>query len=220
MKNGNYEIIAGERRWRASKLAGLSEIPSIIMEADEVQSAQMALIENVQREDLNAYEEAKAYKALVDDFGMSQEDVAKKVGKSRPAVANSMRLLDLPPDVADLLISEALSAGHCRALLALNDKREMLPLALKAVKKNYSVREIESAVRKINAGPAEKAETEEGVSVDYYAELERRARDMSGRRIKIVSSKNVKTVQIEWTDGNDLENILSAVCGKSVIEEE
>lgn len=220
LKNGNYEIIAGERRWRASKLAGLSEVPVIIMDADEIASAQIALVENVQREDLNPYEEAQAYRSLIEDFGVSQEDVSKMVGKSRPAIANSIRLLDLPKEVIDLLVKKDLSAGHCRTLLGLNDKSETVPLANKAVKKGMSVRELELAVKKINRQEKAPGPDTQGLSVDYKAELERRVMALSGRRIKISDAKGRKTVQIEYTSDEDLEALLSALCGRSVIEEE
>ena len=221
LKNGSYEIIAGERRWRAAKLAGLSEVPCIIMDADEILAAEVALVENVQREDLNPYEEAMAYRSLISDFGMSQEEVSKMVGKSRPAVANSLRLLDLPKEVLELLNKNELSAGHCRALLGLRDRSEIYPLALRICKKALSVREVESLVKKINKQGAsgEAAAEAEKPLVDYVAELERRATELSGRRIKIISGASKRAVQIEYTSDEDLENILSTVCGKSIIEE-
>lgn len=221
LKNGSFEIIAGERRWRAAKLAGLSEVPCIIMDADEILAAELALVENVQREDLNAYEEATAYRSLINDFGLSQEEVSKKVGKSRPAVANSLRLLDLPKEVLDMLNKNELTAGHCRALLGLRDREEIYPLALRILKKNLSVREVESLVKKINKEGVrrEDADVEEKLLVDYKAELERRATELSGRRIKILNSASKRAVQIEYTSDEDLEHILSTVCGKSIIEE-
>ncbi len=220
MKNGTYEIIAGERRWRAAKLAGLSEVPCIVMDADEISAAEIAIVENVQREDLNPYEEASAYRALADDFGLSQEEISKMVGKSRPAVANSLRLLDLPKEVIDLLAKNALSAGHCRALLGLRNKDDIYALALKTVKKNLSVRETEALVKKMNrADTASETEEKEKPLVNYIAELERRAMELSGRRVKIVEGRSKKTVQIEYTSEEDLETILAAVCGKAIIEE-
>lgn len=219
--NGSYEIIAGERRWRASKLAGLSEVPVIIMDADEIAAAQIALIENVQREDLNPYEEAEAYRALSEDFGVSQEEISKMVGKSRPAIANSLRLLDLPKEVIELLTKKELSAGHCRTLLGLNDRSQIVPLAQKTVKKGMSVRELELTVKRINrkervAEDVARAE----VSVDYRAELERRATSLSGRRIKISDAKGRKQITVEYTSDGDLEALLSAICGRNIVEEE
>ena len=152
--DGFYEIIAGERRWRASKLAGLTEVPVIVIEADELKAAQVALIENIQREDLNPIEEAMAYAELIRSYGMRQEDAARQLGKSRSAVANAMRLLDLPDEVLDMIKSGELSAGHGRTLLALNDKSRMGPLVQKIVKRHLSVREAEAAVRRENRAAA------------------------------------------------------------------
>ncbi len=223
MKNGTYEIIAGERRWRAAKLAGLSEVPCIIMDADEIMAAEVAIVENVQREDLNAYEESLAYRSLIDDFGLSQEEVSKMVGKSRPAVANSLRLLDLPKEVLELLSKNEISAGHCRTLLGLKSKEEIYPLALRIIKKNLSVREAESLVKKINRQNERENDGEDDVEekplVDYRAELERRAMELSGRRIKINDRAGRRSVQIEYTSDEDLENILASICGKQIIEE-
>ena len=219
--NGSYEIIAGERRWRASKLAGLSEVPVIIMDADEIAAAQIALIENVQREDLNPYEEAEAYRALSEDFGVSQEEISKMVGKSRPAIANSLRLLDLPKEVIELLTKKELSAGHCRTLLGLNDRSQIVPLAQKTVKKGMSVRELELTVKRINRKERVTEDVARAeVSVDYRAELERRATSLSGRRIKISDAKGRKQITVEYTSDGDLEALLSAICGRNVVEEE
>ena len=217
--NGSYEIIAGERRWRASKLAGLSEVPVIIMDADEIAAAQIALVENVQREDLNPYEEAQAYRSLAEDFGVSQEEISKMVGKSRPAIANSLRLLDLPKEVIDLLTRKELSAGHCRTLLGLNDRSRIVPLAQKAVKKGMSVRDLELTVKRMNR-KEKTVSPEEGIRIDYRAELERRATSLSGRRIKISDAKGKKQITVEYTSDKDLESLLSVICGQSIVEEE
>jgi ParB family chromosome partitioning protein len=223
MKNSSYEIIAGERRWRASKLAGLSEVPCIIMDADEIQAAQVALVENVQREDLNPYEEAMAYKALVDDFGLSQEEVSKMVGKSRPAITNSMRLLDLPDEITELLVKGELSAGHCRTLLGLQNRDDMYKLAVRMIKRNMSVRDAEAAVKKLNrdnADPGHEREQSGKLVINYREELEKRAMSLSGRRIKISDGRGKKSIQVEYTDEADLEALLSLICGKSILEEE
>ena len=223
LKGGSYEIIAGERRWRASKLAGLSEIPCIVMDADEVKAAQFAIVENVQREDLNPYEEAMAYRALSDDFGMTQEEISKIVGKSRPAVANSLRLLDLPKEASELLVKGALSAGHCRTLLGLKNKNDIYPLAQKIVKNDMSVRDAELAVKKLNEADGKSADDggddRRPVVVNYYAEIAKRATEASGRKIKITSSGKRRSVTVDYTDDEDLENLLSAICGRSLIEE-
>lgn len=223
-QEGFYQIIAGERRWRASKQAGLTEIPAIIVEADELKAAQYALIENLQREDLDAWEEAAAYNKLIHDFGLSQEDVAGTLGRSRSAVANSLRLLDLPDEVTELLRARKLSAGHCRALLGLRDRTKMLPLAEKAVNRNLSVREVESAVKTANRAYLAEMRAaggdENGVRVDYLAELETRATSMIGRRLRIQTGKRRKIISIEYQNDADLEELLLKICGEGIIEKE
>ena len=216
---GMYQIIAGERRWRASKLAGLLEIPAIVMDADDLTTAQIALIENIQRTDLNPYEEACAYRDLAKGFGLTQEEVSARLGKSRSAVANSLRLLDLPDPVAELLRSGELSAGHCRALLGLKDRSNMEKLAKKIVAKNLSVRETEAAVRALNKARPKKEEDDEEVRVDYTNELERRVTDLCGRYCRITSKGRRKTVTVEYGGEDDLEELLSAICGKNITEE-
>ena len=215
---GTYEIIAGERRWRASRLAGLTEIPALIMEADELKAAQVALIENIQREDLNPFEEAAAYAELMRTHGMSQEEVAVRLGKSRSAVANAVRLLDLPEDVAELIRSGKLSAGHGRTLLGLRDRSVMLPLANKIIKRNLSVRETEAAVKRENRAFSGKSEerADDAVTVNYAAELESRVSSATGRRVRILSGKSRKVVQIEYSDNEDLEELLAKLCGGAV----
>ena len=218
---GFYQIIAGERRWRASKLAGLSEVPVIVVDADELQTAQFALIENLQREDLDAWEEGAAYSRLMRDFGLTQEEVSVKLGKSRSAVANSLRLLDLPEDVVELLRSKQLSAGHCRALLGLKDKEQMFALANRAVARNLSVREVEAAVKAANRTRKEEngPEVDGGVRVDYLAELEKRATSMIGRRVAIQSGKRKKILTVEYQTNEDLEELLTKLCGNEIIEQ-
>ncbi len=216
---GFYQIIAGERRWRASKLAGLTEIPAIVMEADDLKTAQIALIENIQRENLNAYEEAKAYRALIDQFELTQEDVAGRLGKSRSSIANSLRLLDLPEEISDLLQSDKLSAGHCKALLGLRDRSKLRALAEKIINNNLSVREAEALVRKANK--PEKSDEEEIVplKVDYVAELEKKVTGLTGRYCKIQTKGQRKTISIEYGGEGDLEKLLSILCGKDITAE-
>ena len=218
---GFYQIIAGERRWRASKLAGLSEVPVIVVDADELQTAQFALIENLQREDLDAWEEGAAYSRLMRDFGLTQEEVSVKLGKSRSAVANSLRLLDLPEDVVELLRSKQLSAGHCRALLGLKDKGQMFALANRAVVRNLSVREVEAAVKTANRTRKEEngPEVDGGVRVDYLAELEKRATSLIGRRVAIQAGKRKKILTVEYQTNEDLEELLTKLCGNEIIEQ-
>ena len=217
---GMYEIIAGERRWRASRLAGLSEIPAIVMEADELKAAQVALIENIQRENLNPFEEAGAYDELMRTYGMSQEEVAAKLGKSRSAVANAVRLLDLPDEVSELIRAGKLSAGHGRTLLGLKNRDVMLPLANKIIKRNLSVRETEAAVKRENRQLAQGDDSPviEGVTVNYIEELERRVTSITGKRVRIISGKGRHIVQIEYADNGDLEELLERICGAKITE--
>ena len=217
---GFYQIIAGERRWRASKQAGLTEVPVIVVDADELQTAQFALIENLQREDLDAWEEAVAYSRLMRDFGLTQEEVSGKLGKSRSTIANALRLLDLPEDVADLLRSKQLSAGHCRALLGLKDKEQMFALANRAVLRNLSVREVEAAVKAANRNrKAEITPADDVVRVDYLAELEKRATSLIGRRVAIQAGKRKKILTVEYQTNEDLEELLLRLCGNEIIEQ-
>ncbi|MBE6588306.1 MAG: ParB/RepB/Spo0J family partition protein [Ruminococcaceae bacterium] len=218
---GMYQIIAGERRWRASKLAGLSEIPAIIMEADELHTAELALIENLQRENLNPYEEAEAFRMLMTGFDLTQEEVSARLGKSRSAVANALRLLELPECVAQYLRDGTLSAGHCRALLGLKKREGIQALAERVIARNLSVRETEAAVKAQNRADSQKAKTVEAepVSVDYVAELEKRVTGLSGRYCKISTKGSRKTVTIEYGGEGDLEALLSAICGAKITED-
>lgn len=216
---GRYQIIAGERRWRASKLAGLSEIPAIILEADDLKVAQIALIENLQRENLNAYEEAQAYKALSDEYSLTQEEISLKIGKSRSAVANSLRLLDLPDEISQLLREDKLSAGHCRALLGLKDRKMAMALAEKMIARGMSVRDAEALVRSANKKKPEKDDDElDAIVVDYTAELEKKVTGLTGRYCKIQSKGARKTVSFEFADDEDLEEILSLICKVDIKE--
>lgn len=216
----SYEIIAGERRWRAAKMAGLNEIPAVILDGDELKTAQVAVIENVQREDLNAVEEALAYKALIDRFALTQDQVAKQVGKSRPAVANILRLLDLPEEVLELLKGGDLSAGHARALLGLNDPEQMLPLAQKIIEKGLSVRDVERTIRLLNYEPDESEDDEPMQRRAYMKDLEHRAVTVLGRRVKIVKSAKKKVVELAYSDDEDLEALLKAICGQDFFAQE
>ncbi len=220
---GYYQIIAGERRWRASKLAGLDEIPAIIMQTDELEAAEIAIIENIQRQDLNPYEEATAYKALIDQYGLTQEEVSEKVGKSRSAIANSMRLLDLPDDVLEMLKTGDISAGHARALLGLKNKDIIVDTAEQILVRSLSVRDTEGLVKKLNKEyekgllPKEENESEE-IEVDYIKDLEKRAMHITGKRVKIKNKGKVSTVEIDFYGNDDLEDILIKLCGKDIIE--
>lgn len=220
-----YAIVAGERRWRAAKLAALNEIPAIVVEMDEKTAAEVALIENIQREDLNPIEEAEAYETLAREYRLTQEDIAARVGKSRSAIANTMRLLDLPADVRALVMNGTLSAGHARALLALISPDLMLTLAEKAVENGYSVREMEDEVRRTNKMLTE-AQKENGeepenapLRIDYVKELERKIISTLGRKVKLCTKGVKKSVTLYFEDNDDLENLLEQLCGKEFLEQ-
>ena len=219
-----YEIIAGERRWRAAKLAGLDEIPAVVLDGDDLKIAQVSIIENIQREDLNAVEEALAYQGLMERFGLTQDQVSKQVGKSRSAVANLLRLLDLPDNVLEMLKNAEISAGHARALLGLNDEEHISALAQNIVERELSVREVESAVKKLNSVP-EKVEIENADEVNatvmtriHLRELEKRSRETLGRKVKIVNTPKKRVVEITFDSDEDLETLLSNVCGASIFD--
>lgn len=219
---GSFEIVAGERRWRAAKMAGLTEIPAVVLDGDDMKIAQVALIENVQREDLNVVEEALGYQTLMDKFDMTQEEVARQVGKSRPAITNLLRLLDLPEEVLALLRSGELSAGHARALLGLRDP-ELIPLfANRAVAKGLSVRDVETMVRRQNAEPAETLPDIDGGTQNkvYMKDLERRTREALGRKVKITQNDKKKSIELYYDDDEDMEALLTALCGKDFFKAE
>ncbi len=219
---GTYEIIAGERRWRAAKMAGLSEIPAVILEGDDLKASQIAVIENIQREDLNPVEEALAYEALINRFGLTQEQVAKQVGKSRSAITNNLRLLDLPDEVLELLRANELSAGHARALLGLNNPEQMAPLAQKIIEKGLSVRDVERTVRLMNYEPDSLDEEEQNELSQrkvYMRDLEHRAVRILGRRVKILKTNKKKVVELAYSDDDDLEELLKVICGSDFFAE-
>ena len=215
-----YEIIAGERRWRASKMAGLTEIPAVIFDGDELKAAQVALIENIQREDLNALEEAMGYGALIEKFGLTQDQVAKQVGKSRSAVANTLRLLDLPDEVLELLKKDSISEGHARALLGLKNDELIIENAYKVVDKNLTVRETETLVSRINN--AREGAIEERVHPQikvHMKELEHRATSALGRKVRISRSTHKKVLELSYNDDEDLEALLKSLCGDNIFAE-
>ena len=215
-----YQIIAGERRFRASKLAGLTEIPAIVLEKDDKKAAEIALIENVQREDLNPLEEALGYKALAEEYGMTQEELSQKVGKSRSAIANTLRLLDLPDEILTLVASKELSAGHARTLLGLKDKDNMILLAQRAVEDDLSVRVLEELVKKYNKPTKPTKEEDEPIPVvDYFRELEIRVQSYLGRKVKIEGKGKKKSIILSYEDNEDLDEILKLLCGDNFLNE-
>ncbi len=222
-QEGFYQIIAGERRWRASKMAGLTEIPAVIVDADELTAARYSLIENLQREDLDPWEEATAYQRLLEEFHLRQEDLAAFLGKSRSAIANTLRLLDLPEEIVALLREGKLSAGHCRALLSYRDTEKVLPLAQKIMLRNLSVRETENMVKNANraymaAQRSQGLADEDTVRVDYAAELAHRATAAIGRTVQIKAGKRRKILSVEYQNDDDLADLLYRLCGGNIID--
>lgn len=224
---GTYEIIAGERRWRAAKIAGLSEIPAVVLDSDELKTAQVALIENLQRENLNAIEEAMAYDALIEKFDLTQDQIAKQVGKSRSAVANTLRLLDLPDAIAEMVKEGKLSAGHARTLLPLEDPEVMETAANRIIARSLSVRDAEALVKRLIA----QAEMAKQIDLDsdkglekltriHMKELERRSQTTLGRRVRITNSDKKKTVELAFEDNEDLELLLKLLCGQDFFKNE
>ena len=217
---GRYQIIAGERRFRASKLAGLTEIPAIVLDKDDRAAAQIALIENIQREDLNPLEEALAYRALKDEYDMTQEELSEKLGKSRSAIANSIRLLDLPEPILTMVAAKELSAGHARTLLGVKDREDMILLAQIAAEHDLSVRQLEEEVKKINRPKkTPKVTDDEPPLVDYFREIELRIQRQLGRKAKIEDKGKKKTLTLYYEDNEDLDDLLKVICGNDFLDE-
>lgn len=213
-----YRIIAGERRWRAARMAGLSEIPVVIMDADEQKSAEMALVENIQRENLNPIEEAEAIEALMDEFGLTQDEASKRIGRSRSSVANLLRLLDLPDSVREYVSSGALSAGHAKAILALENKDRTEEAAKTVIAAEMSVRDTEKLIRKMNAEKLNVDKPAPAEGINYTRELERKVEKALGRRVKIKENGKLSNISIGYTDYEDLEKVLLALCGKDFVD--
>ncbi|MDO5783949.1 MAG: ParB/RepB/Spo0J family partition protein [Eubacteriales bacterium] len=217
--NGYYQIVAGERRWRAARRAGLDTIPAMVIDADEQTMMELALIENLQREDLNPMEEAEGYRALIDQFGMKQETVAERVGRSRSAVANSLRLLSLDENIRRMVAEGTLSSGHARAVLAVQDTEKRLAAAKTMTETGMSVRQAEAYVKKLNKPETEETEgTEQKAQLrefqpDYYAELQRKLEGTMGRRVRIDHKKNKGKITLEYYGDDDLERLVEALAG-------
>lgn len=208
LADGGYQLIAGERRWRASRMAGLTEVPVVIREMSDSEAMELALVENLQREDLNPIEEAQGLALLMETYGLTQEQAAKRVGKSRPAVANSMRLLSLPQDVLAMVERGELSAGHARTILALENSGQITALANEIIKKNLSVRETERAVKALLKGDAKKEKRVKKRDT-YYDEVELAVSQSLGRKAKVsLSGGNKGTLEIEFFGKEDLSKLL------------
>lgn len=207
--NGYYQIIAGERRWRAARIAELREIPAVIIEADDRKVMELALIENLQRQDLNPVEEAMGYRSLMEDYGLTQEDAAKQVGKSRPAVANALRLLNLPEKVLEMVRGGELTAGHARAVLSLKTVKMQEQAAQKIAALGLSVRQAELLCKNMAKEPAPVKEPT--LAVDYVAECEKNLSKHLGRGVKIVNGKRKGRFELEFYGQDDLQVLLDAL---------
>ncbi|MBR6567787.1 MAG: ParB/RepB/Spo0J family partition protein [Clostridia bacterium] len=215
ISDGGYQLIAGERRWRASRMAGLTQVPVVIREMSDSEAMELALIENLQREDLNPIEEAEGFKLLMDTYSLTQEQAAERVGKSRPAVANALRLLSLPAKVIVLLKEGKLSSGHARALLPLKDEKTMLLLCKEIEEKDLSVRETEKIVKNLLSDKKEKKEKKPKKRDPYYDECELSIREALGRKANINLAKGDKgTIEIEFFGKDDLKKILKSLAGE------
>ncbi len=210
LPNGGYQIVAGERRWRAAKIAGISEVPVRIMELSDEETAQIALIENLQRENLNPIEEAMGYRQLIDTYGMKQEDVAKKVGRARSSVANSLRLLELPDEVKDLVCQGSLSQGHCKALITLDNDKRKIELANKVVKNGISVRALEKLVKSENEIKSEKPENLMQKDT-FLAESQIFLENYFAKPVKILKSRDRIIVQFEVKDDAELTGLINSI---------
>ena len=209
LDSGYYQIIAGERRWRASRIAGLSEIPAVVIEADDKKAMELALIENLQRQDLNPIEEALGYETLIRDYGLTQDETSQRVGKSRSAVANALRLLNLCPEVLEKVRSGQLSAGHARAVLSLKTEKQQKDAAQKIIALGLSVRQAELLCK--NIGREKEIQPEPPLKVDYIGECEKQLSKHLGRGVKIVNGKRKGRFELEFYGQDDLQTLLDAL---------
>ncbi len=203
---GTYQLVAGERRWRAARMAGLTDVPVIIREMDDAAVMEVALIENLQREDLNPMEEAQGFSTLMESYGLTQDEVAERVGKSRPAVANTLRLLGLPEEVRGMVSGKKLSQGHARALLGLEKPETMCAFARLTVQKGLSVRELERLVKR--QGKERSARPAPGLPSVFALEAERSLSDYFGRKVSVSEKKGKGTLSLEYTDEDDLHELV------------
>lgn len=213
LESGYYQIIAGERRWRASRMAGLTEVPVRVIEADDRRTAELALVENLQREDLNPIEEAKGYRSLMSDYGLTQEETARSVGRSRPTVANALRLLTLSEPVLSLVESGQLSAGHARALIPLEDPLLQKSAAEEVIRRSLSVRKTEQLAAKLirDAAKAEENSEESKPYVDYAAEAASELEKVLGRKVRLISGRKSGRIELEFYDAEDRERLIRAL---------
>jgi ParB family chromosome partitioning protein len=230
LPNGYYQIIAGERRWRAAKMAGLSEVPVVIKNVDDLTAAEMTMVENLQREDLNPIEEAMGYKYLAENYSMTQEEISRQVAKSRSVVANALRLLSLPDEILKYIESNELSAGHARSLLAVDDPEEQVLIAQRIIKNGLSVRDTEKIVRNLKSGEintineiSDSQPDDKKLEVLYLKNLQSKASEIFGKKIIINKAKKQGLqsgrLEIEYKTNEELESIIKTLCGETVFEE-
>ena len=210
---GYYQIIAGERRWRAARMAGLDEVPARIIDADDKETMELALVENLQRENLNAAEEARGYKTLMEEYGMTQEETAKRVGKSRPVIANALRLLNLPVEVMDMLENGEIAPGAARAILALTTAEDQLKVAETVVKDKLSVRETENLVKEMlqKGGKTDKKKAKQRKNNIYFEDVQNQLSDKLRRKVKISGSEKKGKIELEYYDEDDFEMLCAAL---------
>ena len=213
LDSGYYQIIAGERRWRASRMAGLTEVPVRVLEADDRRTAELALVENLQREDLNPIEEARGYRTLMEDYGLTQEETARSVGRSRPAVANALRLLSLSPAVMELVEKRELSAGHARAILPLPGEKQQLELAREVLKKSLTVRRTEQLVARMGKAGAAGGQKEDPLAVNYAAEVGEELSRLLGRKVRLLEARRGGRIELDYYDPEDRERLIEALRG-------
>lgn len=209
LNTGYYQIIAGERRWRASRMAGLTEVPVRVIEADDRRTAELALVENLQREDLNPIEEAKGYRTLIEEYGLTQEEAAKSVGRSRPAITNAMRLLSLSAPVLEMVEKGELSAGHARALIPISDEKLQWEAANEVKSKNLSVRKTEQLATRITKESKAEKPANDPLAVDYSAEVSNQLTAALGRRVRLVDGKKTGRIEIEFYGADDREALIA-----------
>ena len=209
LSTGYYQIIAGERRWRASRMAGLTEVPVRVIEADDRRTAELALVENLQREDLNPIEEAKGYRTLIEEYGLTQEEAAKSVGRSRPAITNAMRLLSLSAPVLEMVEKGELSAGHARPLVPISDEKLQWEAANEVKNKNLSVRKTEQLAARLTREPKTEKPANDPLAVDYSAEVSNQLTAALGRRVRLVDGKKTGRIEIEFYGADDREALIA-----------
>lgn len=213
LDSGYYQLIAGERRWRAARLAGLTEIPARVIEADDKLTTELALVENLQREDLNPVEEAQGYRTLMEEYGLTQDEAAQRVGKSRPAVANALRLLSLAPEVLQFVEQGLLSAGHARSLVTVKPEELQIDAARHVMKNGLSVRRTEELAKRLMRAPKPEAEDDGAIRVDYAAEVTRRLERALGRRVLLSENGKKGRIVLEYYGADDRERLIEALAG-------